>query len=277
MNLFSFFSKERELKMVWEIQKGGKKSFLAGSAHFFPFGFKKSLTRYIADADAVLLEGPLDQGNMDRVVEQGAKGDGNHSLDGVLDVRTINEINKLEYTIHTQSYFGTYMMIFGQSPDKLYNRIKDKRPWMAFFEIWSYYREKNGWEYTMDRDALNIAKELGKDVHFLEKIEEQIDALNGIPLERIVNFLKKVERWDGYARRYVKYYLKGDMERLISFATEFPTYCESIIDKRDPILYERMKPYLGRGNTIVFVGITHIQGIRKMLIEDGYSVQQNLL
>jgi len=277
MNFFSFFSKEREFKMVWEVSKDGRKSYLAGTAHFFPFSFKKSLTRYIADANAVLLEGPLDQSSMDKVVEHGAKGGESRSLEGVLDDRTIDEINKLEYTIRTHSYFGTYMMVFGQSPDKLYSRIKDKRPWMAFFEIWSYYREKNGWEHTMDRDALNIAKELGKDVHCLEKIEEQIDALNGVPLERIATFLKKVEKWDGYARRYVKYYLGGDMEGLLAFAAEFPTYCESIIDKRDPILYERMKPYLEKGNALAFVGISHINGIKKMLIKDGYTVQQNLL
>jgi len=275
MNFFSFFSKEREFKMVWEIQKEGNKSFLAGTAHFFPFSFKKSLTRYIADANAVLFEGPLDQSSMDKVIEHGAKGGESRSLEGVMDARTIDEINKLEYAIppRTHSYFDTDLMVFGQSPDNLYSRIKDKRPWMAFFEIWSYYREKNGWKYTMDRDALNIAKKLGKDIHFLEKIEEQIDALNGVPLERIATFLKKIERWDGYTQRYVKYYLRGDIEGLISFAAEFPTYCESIIDKRDPILYERMKPYFEKGNAMAFVGFSHIKGIKELLIKDGYSVQ----
>jgi len=32
----------------------------------------------------------------------------------------------------------------------------------------------------MDLDALKVAEELGKEIHFLEKIEEQIEALNGI-------------------------------------------------------------------------------------------------
>ena len=271
MNLLSFFTKERELKMIWKIQKRDEKSFLVGSTHFFPFSFKKSLTRYIAKADTVILEGPLDQSSMDKVVKEGQKGDKTHSLHDALDARTINEINKLEYTIHSQSYLDTYMRICGESTDTLYNRIKDKKAWMAFFEIWAYYREKNGWIYTMDRDALNIANEQGKVVHFLETIEEQIDALNGIPLERIVSFLKKVGRWDEYTRRYVKYYLKGDPEKLIALATDFPTYCDSIIDKRDPILYERMKPYLEQGNTLFIVGITHIPGIKKRLVEEDYT------
>jgi uncharacterized protein YbaP (TraB family) len=69
-------------------------------------------------------------------------------------------------------------------------------------------------------------------------------------------------------------YLKGDLEKLMSFATIFPTYCDPIIGKRDPILYERMKPFLQEGKVLVCVGTTHIQGIEKMLSEDGYSIDQ---
>lgn len=275
MILRRFFLKEREFKMIWEVSKDGKKSYLAGTAHFFPYNFRKSLSRYIGNAGTVLLEGPLDENNMDKVIEQGAKKDIDSPIEDRLDAGTIKKINRLEYTVTTQSYYGMYVATFGQSPDKsLFQQIKNQRPWMAFFNIWFYYRSKRGWGYKMDLDALNIARELGKDVHFLEKIEEQIEALNGIPVERIANFLKKIDRWDGYARRYVKHYLRGDLDNLLSFATEFPTFCESIIDKRDPILYERMMPFLERGDAMVFVGITHIAGIQKRLLNDGYNIQK---
>lgn len=274
MSLYALLTTEKKLRMIWKVEKDGKASYLIGAAHFFPYSFKKFLTPYINNADTVLLEGPLDEDSMNRVVEQGAGGNNNSSLDGLLDDNTITEINKLEYIIKSPSYYGTFMMTYGgqSRDDLLYNQIKDKRPWMAFFNIWFYYRARNGWKYTMDMDALNIAKEKGKEVHFLEKIEEQIKALNGIPVERIVNFLKRVNKWDMYGKRYVKYYLKGDLEGLLSGANDFPTYCESIIDKRDPVLYKRMKPFLEKGNAFVVVGVTHIQGIGKMLVEDGYSV-----
>ena len=274
MNFIRLFSKDRELRMIWRIEKDYRISYLIGSAHFFPYSFKRSLTRYIGNADTVLFEGPLDEDNMNKVVEQGSKGDNNSSLNGVLDDSTIKEINKLEYTISTHSYLGTYAMTFGQSTDNsLYEQIKGQRPWMAFFYIWLYYRERNSWMYKLDMDAFKIANEMGKDFHFLEKIDEQIAALDAVPVERIVNFLKKINKWDGYAKKYVRYYLRGDLDRLLSSATEFPTVCESIIDKRDPILYERMKPFLEKGNTVAVVGITHIQGIKELLIKDGYSVQ----
>ncbi len=276
MSLYALLTTEKKLRMIWKIEKDKKVSYLVGAAHFFPYSFKKSLAQYIGNADRVLLEGPLDEANMNKVIEQGAGGDNNSSLDGLLDDNIINKINKLEYVINSPSYFGTFMMTYGgqSRDDLLYNQIKDKRPWMAFFSIWFYYRARNGWKYTMDLDALNIAKEMGKGVHFLEKIEEQIKALNGIPVERIVNFLKRVNKWDMYGKRYVKHYLNGDLEGLLSGANYFPTYCESIIDKRDPVLYERMKPFLEKGDTVAVVGITHINGIRKMMLKDGYTVNE---
>jgi hypothetical protein len=47
MNIREFFFRERELRMIWEVLKGSRRSYLAGIAHFFPYSFKKSLTRYI--------------------------------------------------------------------------------------------------------------------------------------------------------------------------------------------------------------------------------------
>jgi len=271
MNLRSFFSKERELRMVWKVLKGGRKSFLVGTAHFFPYSFKNSLRRYISNMDIILVEGPLDDNAVKTVAEHGLSR-GKQSLYDALDAQTINKINRgLTYPSRGLSSFASYMNTFKTSGDLLFEQIKDKRPWMAFFSIWFHYLEKKGWRFSTDLDALRIAVELGKEVQFLEKIEEQIEALNGVSLERIVNFLKKIERWDKYARRYVKYYLRGDLEGLMSAAREFPTFCESIINKRDPILHERMKPSLEKGDTIAFVGITHIQGIKKRLLEDGYT------
>jgi uncharacterized protein YbaP (TraB family) len=142
---------------------------------------------------------------------------------------------------------------------------------MAFYRIWTGYREKNGWTYTMDRDAWRIAIELGKDVRPLETIEEQVEALNGVPLERIVSFLARTD-WKRYAREYVRHYLAGDLDGLMGTAREFPTFCDSIIHRRDPILYERMAPFFERGNAIAFVGIVHCRKILTLFIESGYRV-----
>jgi len=62
---------EKELKMIWEVEKDHRRSYLVGTAHFFPYSFKTSLHRCLENADTVMFEGPLDPDNMARVVNRG--------------------------------------------------------------------------------------------------------------------------------------------------------------------------------------------------------------
>jgi len=88
-------NKEKDFKMIWEIRKNGKRSFLAGTAHFFPDSFRGSLSRYIEKARTVMFEGPLDKESMARVVQAGTvPGMGNHILDQ-LDKNTVEEMTGL--------------------------------------------------------------------------------------------------------------------------------------------------------------------------------------
>lgn len=270
--LRALLATERQLKTVWRVTRGRARSYLVGTAHFFPYRFHAALRRLIGQAETVLLEGPLDQESMRKVAEAGSKGDEGFSLDRVLDARTIARIQKgLERQTKSRlSSHALYRGMFDTEPDEL--GVSGLRPWMAFFQIWTRYRERHGWKFTMDLDAFRIATGLGKEVRFLETIDEQIEALDGVPVERIVNFLRKIDEWKGYRRAYVRGYLRGELDGLMGIAREFPTFCESIIDRRDPVLYERMRRFLKRGNTVAFVGVVHCPGIRARLLEDGFVV-----
>lgn len=274
MNLRNLFSKEKDLKMVWKIERDGKWSYLVGTAHFFPYSFKRYLIRYISSVDTVLLEGPLDESSMSRVLDRGLEEEVVPHLYDALDKETIIQINReLASPLSGLSSFTSYVGIFRpKTNDLFYSLAARSKPWMVFFTIWFHYLEKRGWKYKMDVDAFTIAKQLGKDVYFLEDIEEQLEALAGIPLERIVHFLKGIKHWSKRARAYTKCYLDGNLEKLMHLSREFPSRCESIIDRRDRILYERMKGFFERGTTIAFVGAPHTREIKRMFLEDGYKL-----
>ncbi len=55
---------------------------------------------------------------------------------------------------------------------------------------------------------------------------------------------------------------------------EFPTRCESILAKRDPIFFKGIQASFKEGRTVAFVGVAHIPGIRKLFLEEGYQVTQ---
>ena len=68
------------------------------------------------------------------------------------------------------------------------------RPWMAFFSVWSALLN---WKYSMDVEAYHTAQKLGKKIGFLETIEDQLAALDGVPFERFVNYLNHIEHMGG--------------------------------------------------------------------------------
>jgi hypothetical protein len=268
---------ERKLRMVWQINKNERKSFLVGTAHFFPHSFRKSLASLIRHADTVLFEGPLDESNLDVVRKYGFEGKHDPSLYETLDSRAIIEINKElgESSGYTECSLAAYMALSNlKNQDLLSLAIEGLRPWMAFFKLWSQFLAKRGWKYSVDLEALSIARKLGKKEVFLETIQEQLDALDGIPFERIVDYLNNFKSWGSFSRHHRKQYLRGSLDGLLNITTSFPTRCASIIDNRDTVFFERMMPYIDAGDTAVFLGTTHIRGITKMLEKDGFKVTQ---
>jgi uncharacterized protein YbaP (TraB family) len=126
----------------------------------------------------------------------------------------------------------------------------------------------------MDVEAFRIAQKLGKKIEYLETIEDQLAALDGIPFERIVNYLNHIRNWRVHKEVFTKAFLEGDIQQFFSMTGEFPTRCESIIVKRDPIFFKRMKVFFEKGKTASFVGVAHIPGIRKLFLDEGYRVIQ---
>ena len=268
---------ERKLRMVWEIKKDGITNFLVGTAHFFPCSFRKSLKQLISNADVALFEGPLDEGNMDAVREYSLATLDSMSLYDALEQKTITELNKElgGGSGFTECSLASYMHVLKQEThDLLSQEIEGLRPWMAFFKLWSQFLAKRGWKHSVDLEALSIARELGKRVVFLETIEEQLDALDGIPIERIVNYVNNFKNWGKFSHYHKEQYLKGSLDGLLNIISGFPTRCSSIIENRDPVFFERMGAYIAAGNAAVFLGTTHIRGVIKMLEQEGFKVTQ---
>jgi uncharacterized protein YbaP (TraB family) len=274
MAMFFGKRKEREIKMIWRVRKGQKESFLVGTAHFFPYSFRKSLAHYLKDSRVVLFEGPLDKENMEKVVQAGTgAGDPDHLLNA-LDRQIVDaigqalgapSISRRPYLLFKESVWSTESWVF--------DLVRGMKPWLAFFTIWVRYLERKGWIYSVDLDGYAMAGEMGKKIVALETIEEQISVLESLSLEKILNFLKNVDHWDGYVRDYVKRYLAGDSLNLRSMSSAFPSRTFAVINSRDDILFRRMLPYLEEGDAVAFVGAPHIRGISRMLETRDYRVE----
>jgi hypothetical protein len=270
---FFFRWGEKRFRSVWFVERDGRSGLLVGTAHFSPHSFKRTLTRLIQRAETVLFEGPLDKESMARVVEYGRQGEGAPSLVEALSPEATREINRQLRERQDASTLTSSLtdLIQPVSVDLLDAHTRGVRPWMAFFTIWTALL---GWKHSMDVEAFQIARNLGKQIGYLETIEDQLKALDGIPFERFVNYLNRIDQWKSYRDRYYRAFLSGDLDRFTSMTGIFPTRCESILARRDPIFFEGIKRQLEKGPTTAFVGSAHIPGIRKRFLEEGYRITQ---
>lgn len=272
-----FWWRGKKLRTIWRVEKGDQESFLVGTAHFSPFSFRKPLTQIIKKVNTILFEGPLDQESMEKVVEYGRRGGNMPSLYEALEPTAMKEINRelshrlKAQTLSTDPYFD---LLYSPTLNPLEAYTRGVRPWLAFFTIWSTLLD---WKYSMDVEAFNIAQKLGKKINYLESLEDQLRALDGIPFERFVNFLNHIEKWKGYRKMFLQTFLSGDLEKFASMTGEFPTRCDSIVEKRDPVFFKRIKASSEKESVVAFVGVIHIPGIRKRFLEEGYQITQEEL
>jgi len=268
-----FFNWTREkLKMVWTLERDQKTSFLVGTAHFSPYRFERALTRLLQSVETAWFEGPLDDETLGRVAEYGRKGEGCPSVYDALDPGVLQVISRYFDDRVPHRSAESYLELFrSPSPSFLETHVRGVRPWMALFSLWSSFL---GWKHSLDRDAFHLAQRLGKRICFLETIEEQLAALDGIPFERIVDYVNRFGRWSSYKKQFIHDYLVGDLQKLMSRTTGFPTRCESILGERDRKFFDRLKPSFEHGGGVAFLGLSHILPVQKMFLDAGYQVTQ---
>ncbi len=89
-----------------------------------------------------------------------------------------------------------------------------------------------------------------------------------------MNYFNRFQHWSAHRERFAKIFLEGELQNYLSITGEFPTRCESIIGKRDPIFFEGIRDSFEKRQTTAFVGVGHIPGIRKMFLDEGYRITQ---
>lgn len=272
---FDSLPKQRPCAMLWRLDKNGCTSWIGGSAHFFCYSFEHSLRRLFNNVDTVLLEGPIDSESMDEVARIGRSAEPN--ADRVIRHLSEADIRRLERMVYGPE--GFWAKLGGwQKPRALNVRqvLAESRRWYAFFSLWTAYLERNGWNNSVDLEVWNTALDMGKSVMGMESLAEQIASLESAPMPRIVKFLQGCAFWPKLMKSNCSRYLAGDLMGMMGTSAEFPTRTGTIISVRDQRFRERMRPYIERGGTAVFVGSAHMINLRRMLAEDGFTLTRVL-
>ena len=262
---------QRPFRMLWKLEKNGRTSWIGGTAHFFSKSFEQSFKKLYRSVDTVLFEGHLDDASLERVSLAGKTPPEPSAC--LYNLLSEEERRRLERMVRgPEGFWARLLNIEAQDKADVGWYLRRTRHWYAFFALWCAYLERNGWRYSVDLEAWRLAHAEGKRVLAMEDIEEQIEALRAVPVERAVHFLQDCQNWPKYLKANEKAYLAGDLLGLTGTTTEFPTRTGHIIGKRDQRFRERMLPYLEEGNALALVGSAHLLNLRSMLEEDGFAV-----
>jgi len=271
MNL-RLWSKEKPLRMLWRVEKRARVSHLVGTAHFFPYSFAEPLARLMRNVATVMLEGPLDDASSARIAEYGRQGENTPMFVDLLTPETIGEIERiLRNRLDNANGDAWLLSLVERKPIYFEKFTRGVRPWAAFFSIWQTYL---GWKYSMDMEGYQIARKLGKQIHFLETLDEQLAVLDNIPPERIARQLNDVKNWESYKNAYVSIFLDGDLEKMMTLTARFVTRGPVIVGARDQILFNRMQPIIEREDAVACIGFPHIPGVTQLFRDADYTVTQ---
>jgi hypothetical protein len=271
--IFDALPQQRAFAMLFEVSKGGALSYLCGSAHFFRYSFEFSFRELFEPLHTVIFEGPLDEAFLAEVEASGLNPE--PDTPRIIEALSDPDLARLERVVYGPE--GGLMRLLGLSHPRridLRNLLTNARPWFAFFSTWVAYLERLGWRESVDLEAWRTARDMGKAVIAMENLEEQLDSLESVPMERIAAFFRRCRQWASYSKRNVRAYLNGDLPDMMGSSIEFPSRTEMVIERRDERFRRRMRPFLEAGNCAVFVGAAHLLGLMPMLEADGFTVRQ---
>lgn len=270
---------QRPFGMLWEVERDGKVSWLAGTAHFFCYSFESSFRRLFKKVDTLVFEGPLDPETL-AIVDAAGKSPDPHIPAGqpcLLDMLTEEEIRILERVVRGPEGFWPRLLNM-EAERKLDVRwyLQHTRPWCAMFTLWTGFLERVGWEQSVDLEAWYLGQEMGKTVIGMESVEEQLASLDAVPPDRVIAHFRHCRHWEKQVSNNASSYLAGDLATMMGTSTEFPTRTNTIIGLRDARFRERMTPFLEQGRCVIFVGSAHLLNLREMLRADGFSLRRCL-
>ena len=138
---------------------------------------------------------------------------------------------------------------------------------------------------VLDNLLSNIADSLGLQLQGLETIDEQLGAIDQIPLEKQAESLKyyidNYEERDEDSGEMYQAYANQNIQRILNMVGEenqdFKLIEKPLIIERNKNMHQRLLKYLNRGQSVFCaVGLLHLigeTGLILVLREDGYTVE----
>lgn len=255
-----------EKGLLWEITgKGIKKSYLYGTIH-------------IPDAKVKAY---------DRIVEDKLKGSKAFAMELVVDeiyqmslAQSMMMTESLQDILSAEDYAKVSKLVKEKTGQdmSLMNHIK---PFMLYTMLSEGKVEVSEGE-ALDLEFLKLARAEKKKILGVEKVEEQLAAINSISLKdqgkMLMDMLSDTSSGDGEMDALLSIYLSQDLDAMVNLAAD-PTLPKEIAQNflvgRNKVMAERITAMMKEQSTFVAVGAAHLggpDGVIALLRKAGFTL-----
>ncbi len=205
-----------------------------------------------------------------------------------VDQMAILQMMKLDSGQKLNSRFSAeeWGQIDGYCQERMRINVNDFVDYNVFFLygliVQSQFKNQKG--EAVDIYFFGEAKKQGKKLLGLERVEEQIEAINRMTLEEQRKMvLDAVNSRNGDSEKEMKkmmrYYVKGDLDGLMKVSADADlgsNFETALITERNHRMADRMVPIMAEQSTFVAVGALHLpgeEGVIALLRSKGYVVE----
>lgn len=265
--------------LLWEISGNGltQKSYLYGTMHVadervfnFPSSFKTAFDATQVLAMELNLDSAQNSANAFTLMQYMMMTDG-RTLKNLISKKDYKTIEKF-FEKHSPTPLSILSMM---KPIFLMSIVENAKP-----------KPQGQREEPLDKYLATLAKNAEKPVIGLETLEEQMKALNTIPVEeqakQLVEAVKKAQKMKYNNKtmdELMKYYTQGDLTKLYEYSQKSELKGEAqeaLITQRNHNMADRIDTKIKNTSMFIAVGALHLpgeEGVIRLLEKKGYTVK----
>ena len=262
---------------LWSVEKGKSTMYLLGSIHLLPtelMALDEAIEAGYSNSKIIAFETNID-GLSDPAFEAKVT-----SLGLLPTGQTLEQhVSKQTYALLQQKVGELGLQV------EIFNQFK---PWLCALTLTSMELQRLGFNpnYGIDKYFFDRAKQDGKDIRFLETIDDQLGLFTEMDRQQEDSFLAKVLQDLGTMRvkviDMINAWKSGDSDKLASMVEmEFEgypvVYAKMLVERNQKWVKQIEDLSKQNGNTLVVVGAAHLVGddsILELLKRNGFEVEQ---
>jgi uncharacterized protein YbaP (TraB family) len=262
---------------LWEIEGTSNRIYLLGSVHFLraqDHPLPSAMTKALSDADVVVME--IDLSTLNPLEAQSV----------LLRLGVDPEGRDLQSLIGEGSYRKAQQLAAGVDIDL--ETLRPFEPWYAAMQITQFRLMQLGFDgsYGVEAQMLLQAVQEGKEIRGLETLEQQLDALDSLPLQAqekfLIQTLEEAADLENQVDDIMKAWRTGNtksLEReLTTGMVDQPKLYRKLLTDRNENWMRKIMDYIDDSNDyLIVVGALHLvgeDGVPRMLEDAGYSIKQ---